>query len=189
MAEQASALPTLPLRISDLARRSDRSFEITPNATERALIATELGIRGIKKLRFSGQIAPVGKSDWRLDADLGATVVQECVVTLGPVTTRIDEAVTRIYVTEMPEILPGEVEMPEDDSVDPLPEVLDVAQVMIEALSLALPPFPRVPGATLEADQFAQAAKAAMSDDEARPFAGLAALRETLEKNDSDPED
>ncbi len=77
--------------------------------------------------------------DWRLEAKLGATVVQPCVVTAEPVTTRIDDPVTRRYLAQMPEPQGDEVEMPEDDSAEPLPDVLDLSAVMAEALALALP--------------------------------------------------
>ena len=62
-----------------------------PDAAARGALAEELGLLDLRKLRLSGRITPDGDSGWRLDATLGATVVQPCVVTLQPVTTRIDE--------------------------------------------------------------------------------------------------
>ena len=67
---------------------------------------------------------------------LGATVTQACVVTLAPVITRIEETVTRRYLADMPEPEGEEVEMPEDDSAEPLPVIIDPGAVMIEALAL-----------------------------------------------------
>ena len=140
--------------------------------------------RGVKKLRFTGSLSPQGRKDWSLLADLGATVVQDCVVTLDPVTTRIDEPVTRSYVAEIPEIEASEIEMPVDDTVEKLPETLDLALVMIEALALALPSYPRAAGADLTQAVFAEPGVTPMSDDDAKPFAGLGALRESLENKD-----
>ncbi len=40
-----------------------------------------------------------------------------------------------------------EAEMPEDDTAEPLPEVIDPGAVMFEALALALPDYPRAPKA------------------------------------------
>lgn len=175
-------LPQSPLRLADLATRKATLFELTPTADERKAIAAELGIIGVKKLRFNGQIAPQGKTDWTMTADLGATVVQECVVTLTPVTTRIDEPLTRSYVADLPEPEASEVEMPEDDTVEPLPATLDLAQVMIEALTLALPPYPRTDGADLGEAVFTAPGVVPMRDEDAKPFAGLQSLRESLEK-------
>ncbi|MFA8442921.1 DUF177 domain-containing protein [Yoonia sp.] len=177
-------LPKSHLRLADLATRKPTAFDLSPTADERKAIAAELGIVGIKKLRFTGALAPQGRHDWALTADLGATVVQECVVTLDAVTTRIDEELTRSYVADMPEIEASEVEMPVDDTVEALPETLDLAQVMIEALTLALPLYPRAKGADLSQAVFAEPGVAPMTDDDAKPFAGLGALRERLENKD-----
>jgi hypothetical protein len=77
-------------------------------------------------------------------------VVQPCVVTLAPVTTRIEEKVERRFRADLPEPAPGaEVEMPEDDALEPLPETLDLGRVLIEALALAVPEYPRADGASL----------------------------------------
>ena len=177
-------LPHHPIRLADLPNSRETIFELVPTAGERAAVAAELGIVGLKKLRFAGALAPVGKGDWRLTADLGATVVQECVVTLDPVSTRLDEAVTRTYLAETPEILTGEIEMPEDDTAEALPETLDLAEVMIEALALSLPLYPRKEGAALGEAVFAQQGIAPMRDEDTKPFASLAGLRENLEKKD-----
>lgn len=177
-------LPKSHLRLADLATRKPTEFALVPTADERKAIAAELGILGIRKLRFAGALAPRGRQDWTLTADLGATVVQECVVTLAPVTTRLDEKLTRNYVADLPEIEAAEVEMPEDDTVEALPETLDLAQVMIEALSLALPLYPRAEGAELSDAVFADPGVTPMTDDDTKPFAGLGALRESLEKKD-----
>ena len=177
-------LPRSPLRISDLATRKVTEFTLTPDADERAAVADALGIIGIKKLRFEGELRPQGKADWVLNATLGATVVQPCVVTLDPVSTRIDEEIARSYVAGLPEPTAGEAEMPEDDSVEPLPVTLDLAEVMIEALALALPQYPRADGAALGEAVFAAPGTAPMKDEDAKPFAGLAGLRESLEKKD-----
>lgn len=175
-------LPKSHLRLAELATRKPTAFELVPTADDRKAIAAELGIVGIKKLRFTGALAPQGRQDWTLTADLGATVVQDCGVTLDPVTTRIDEGVSRNYVADMPEIEAAELEMPQDDTTEALPETLDLAQVMIEALSLALPPFPRSAGADLSEAVFTEPGTAPMTDEDARPFAALGALRESLEK-------
>lgn len=163
------------LRLDD-GGRSPRAFALAPTAEVRAALAARLGIPWIRKLRFVGALEPEGGSDWRLAAELGATAVQTCVVTLGPVTTRIDESVERRYLAETPEPTgDDEIEMP-DDTVEPLPAALDVGAVMAEALALALPEWPRAEGAELERSAFAGPGTRPMTDDDARPFAGLGSL-------------
>lgn len=184
-----TALPHHILRLSDLAGRQPKEIVIEPDAAGRAAVAGALGIRGVRKLRFAATLAPLGRRDWQLTGQLGATVVQDCVVTLDPVTTRIDEPVARTYMADLPEPEPGEVEMPEDDTVDPLPATLDLAEVMMEALALALPPYPRADGVSFEDAVAAPAGATPLTDTEIKPFAGLAALRETLEKKGGDSDD
>lgn len=173
-------LPRTQIRLSDLSNRKASDILLEPDATERAAIADVLGIPAIRKLRFHARLVPQGQRDWRLEARLGATVVQDCVVTLAPVTTRIDEDVTRSYLAQKPEIGATEIEMPEDDTVEALPETLDLAAVMIEALALALPPYPRATDADAAEAVFTEPGKAALRDEDVRPFAGLAGLRDSL---------
>lgn len=177
-------LPQSHLRLADLTNRRGTDFDLMPTADERKAVAAEIGISGVKKLRFSGHLEPVGPKDWALIGVLGATVVQPCVATLDPVTTRIDEPIKRNYVAYIAEIEANEVEMPDDDTVEALPASLDLAQVMIEALSLALPLYPRSADAPPSDAVFTQPGVKPMTDDDAKPFAGLGALREHLENKD-----
>lgn len=179
-----------PVRLSALKAAQDHKFELVPDETTRAEIAARLELSALRKLSFRGSLTPEGKRDWRLTGQLGATVVQPCVVTLEPVTTRIDVPLTRLYLAHMPD-LPDEeeVEMPEDDSVEPMPDQLLLAEVMEEALALNLPLYPRAAGADLGQAVFAEPGVAALTDEDTKPFAGLAALKNRLsggDENDSD---
>lgn len=173
-------LPSHTIRLSDLTAREATDVLLEPDAAARAALAAALGIPAIRKLRFDARLAPRGKRDWVLRADLGATVVQDCVATLAPVTTRIDEAVQRVYLAAYEEPEGGEVEMPEDDTAEPLPATLDLYAVLHEALALALPPFPRAGGAAPADTAVTEPGKTPMTEAEAKPFAGLAGLRDKL---------
>lgn len=174
------AAPTA-LRPDRLDTEGPTAFALTPDAGRRREIASILGLSALKKLAFLGEIAPDGRRDWRLTAALGATVVQPCGVTLEPVVTRIDEAVSRRFLLDWAEPEGDEVEMPEDDTAGPIPAVIDLEEIMLEALALAIPPYPRAPG--LEPVEIsAQPPGAAAIDAEgSRPFAALAALRDSLD--------
>ncbi len=173
--------PSHRLRLRDLPRTRPTEFEISPDAPERAAIAADLGIEGVRKLRFAGQLVPQGREDWEIQATLGATVVQSCVVTLAPVATRIDETLNRRLVADLP--VPGaevdEVEVPQED-VDALPETLDLGAVMTEALALALPLYPRAEGVEAASMQVTAPGVAPLTDEDAKPFAGLRDLRDRL---------
>ncbi len=178
------------LRVAAFAREGARSFQLAPDAAARARAAEELGITAIRKLRFEGQLFPEGRADWRLEAKLGATVVQPCVVTLNPVTTRIDEPVERRFLAKPPTVVEGsETEMPEDDTQEPLGDVIDLWALLLEALALALPPYPRAKGAELGDVRVTEPGKTPLGDEDARPFAGLKGLRDKLAVDVEEPDD
>ena len=167
------------LRLRDLRRSGGMPFELTPDAEARAALARELGLRGLRSLRLEGVVQPSGAEDWRLTGRLGATVVQDCVVTLEPVVTRIEEEVERLYAADFADPEEAEAEMA-DETREPLPAAIDLSAVACEALALALPAFPRAPGAEIGVARFAEDGVEPMDDEAARPFAGLAGLRDRM---------
>ncbi|MCV6584083.1 MAG: DUF177 domain-containing protein [Marinibacterium sp.] len=172
------------LRVADLSPHHPTPFALQPQAPALRAIADELGLLGLRKLRLEGTVEASGKRDWRLRATLGATVVQPCVITLDPVTTRIDVPVERLYLARYVDPDGEEAEMPEDDRIEPLPETLDLDALLIEALALNLPQYPRADGASLGEAVFTEPGETPMRDEDARPFAGLSALRDQLKKDE-----
>jgi uncharacterized metal-binding protein YceD (DUF177 family) len=167
----------LPLRVAELPPRRATPFHLRPDAQARAEIAEELDLSGLRKLDFAGELLPEGRRDWRLEARLGATVVQPCVVTAEPVVTRIETEVVRRFLQDLPKPEETEVEMPEDDTIEQLGTVIDPGAVMREALALALPDYPRKPGAELPQADFPPPGAAPIDDSRPNPFAVLAALK------------
>ena len=186
------------LRVGALSPHAPTAFDIRPDSAARQKIARDLDLPNLPALRFAGQVAAEGDEDWRLDAHLSARVVQPCVVTLAPVTTDLEEDVSRRFLAQMPDMLPTgahasaleseqeevEIELPEDENIDPLGREIDLWRVMVEALALALPLYPRAEGAALGQAQFAADGVTPLSDADLRPFAGLAALRDKLGKKE-----
>lgn len=180
-------MPAAVIRFDGLSAQGANEVSFEPDADARTAIAAALEISALKKCRLVGTLRPDGARDWVFEGMLGATVVQPCVVTLEPVTTRIDDPVTRRFVADWEEPEGVEVEMPEDDTSEPLEADVDLARIAIEALSLSLPAFPRRDGAALDETNFAAPGVVPMTDEDARPFAGLASLQDQLKKDD-DPQ-
>ncbi|HET9068016.1 MAG TPA: DUF177 domain-containing protein [Amaricoccus sp.] len=165
-------------------------FDIAPEPREAEALARLLDARSVRKMRFRGRLEPLAGGGWQLAASLGATVVQSCVVTLDPVTTRIDQRVQRTFLPETAalgaEIL---VDPEEEDEIEPLTDRIDLGRVAVEALALALPAYPRKPGASLPDAGGASGTGGrtgggegpADEEDGRRPFAALAALRGKLD--------
>jgi uncharacterized metal-binding protein YceD (DUF177 family) len=174
--------------LARLGRSQPQPVLLEPDAEARRAIAAEVGAQVLRKLRFEGVLRPEGKQDWRLEAKLGVTAVQPCVVTLEPVTTRIDVPVLRSYRADVADPDADEIEMPDDDTVEPLPATLDLLALITEAVALALPDYPRAPGVELGPAQFAAPGVAPMTDEDTKPLAGLAALRDKLLGSSEDDE-
>lgn len=181
--------PTPPsatsLRVANLSQTAPTPFSLRPDAAAMAALVQALDLSGLRKLSFEGSLKPTGDSDWQLKGRLGATVTQPCIATLEPVITRIDIDVVRTFIRDYIDIDAPEAEVPEDDSIEPLGAWIDPAVVMEEALALAVPEYPRKEDSQPTTTRVTEPGKTPMTDEEARPFAGLAALKQQLE-NDTD---
>jgi uncharacterized metal-binding protein YceD (DUF177 family) len=170
------------LELRQLRDLDGYDFDIAPSEPEAAALARLLDARAVRKLRFEGRLTPLPRGGWQLDGRLGATVVQTCVVTLEPVTTRVDQPLSRRF---LPEAAAGAAELvispDEDDEVEPLGDRIDLGLVATEALALALPAYPRKPGVTF-GPASADGGAPVIDESELKPFAALAALRGKLDK-------
>lgn len=178
-----SPITSPEVRVADLGPGSQHAVDIVFDNDRLAAGKDQLGILDLAKVRLIGKLIPERKTDWRLDAELGATVTQACVVTLDPVRTRIDTRISRLFTTHWSEPDPEtETEIPEDVNVDPLPPVIDLAQVALEEISLAMPDFPRSKDAALADSSAAPEGVTPLTDEDLKPFAALKALKEKMEK-------
>lgn len=179
---ELAALPlSHPFRVAALPNRKPTRFELKPDAATRRQIAAYLNIPTVKAMSFRGLLSPSGRHDYVLEADLTAVVEQACSITLAPVKAEIREKVLRRFIADFEVPEGDEAEMPEDDTVDPLGEVIDAGHIALEALALALPMFPRAPNAELGEAVFTAPGQKPLAQSDLRPFAGLAGLKAKLE--------
>lgn len=174
------------LGVSRLRGLTEIEFDISPDAAESAALARLMGAQALRKLRFAGRLTAAADGAWRLEGVLGATVIQTCVVSLDPVTTRVDVPVARLFVPGAPaagaEIVVVGDDADAEDEIEPLGAAIDLGLVATEALVLALPAYPRRADARLEVAASAPAGAAPLPEEaEVKPFAGLAALRAKMD--------
>lgn len=160
------------LRVSQLNPRQPNRIDLVPDEDARQRIAAALDLTAPPEARLTATITAAPNDAWLLEGRIAARVQQACVVTLGPVRTDIDEPVRRVYSPHATTPDGDEVEMP-DDEIEPLGPAIDVGAVLVEALALALPPYPRCEGAELPA---AATDPDDADEDARRPFKGLADL-------------
>jgi uncharacterized metal-binding protein YceD (DUF177 family) len=173
------------IRLSDIPKSKSMPFEINFSDRELVAIADILSSIAVKKMRIMGKISPSNAKDWVLTATVGATVTQACVVTLDPVQTRIDSPVIRTFVADYPSFADETVtKMTIDETTEPLIDEIDLTTIAIEAVALALPDYPRSQDAELETSIFSAPGITPMRDDDTKPFASLASLKDKLHKED-----
>lgn len=179
-----------PLRLADLPQRKATQIRLVPDAGHLESLADRMDVDEVRKVRLEGSLTPGPGRDWTFKWHLGATVVQPCRVTTEPVTTRIEEDIYRRYTPDFETPEGDEAEMPEDDTVEALPDVIDAGDILEEVLTLSIPPFPRAEGVD-DIDLTATPPGAEPIDDEKiKPFAALAALKAQMEADDEgDDED
>lgn len=156
------------LRVAHLNPNASTDFHLRPDDAVRAAIAAELGLDALSRLEFRGSLRAEGTEGWLLTGRLTARVVQPCVITLKPVRSDIDDPVRIQFSPHLSTPEGDEVEMP-DETLEPLGNFIDLTAIMVEALSLAIPAYPRAEGAALPAAATPDAPEA----DTRRPFAGL----------------
>jgi uncharacterized metal-binding protein YceD (DUF177 family) len=141
--------------------------EIAASAAERAALARRFDLVSLDRLGATVELARKGPELFELHAAFAAEFVQECVVTLDPVGGSVAGEFRLIYgPPEAEATAGGGVE--EAAAFEPLAgDAIDVGEAVAQEFSLALPVFPRRPGAVVESE---------LPAEEEGPFAALARL-------------
>ncbi len=156
---------------------SSRVFELVFDAQTLAELAKQTGAEKLEKFWANLKLTPRGSADWHLNGHLQVSATQLCSITLEPVKAPVNTSFERIYLANYQEPREREHEMQGETETEPLVEEIDLGALMVEVLCLALPDFPRAPGATFDRAIYTAPGIKAMSDDDAKPFAKLAELQ------------
>lgn len=173
-----------PFKVSSLPE-SGLSFRETADAGERAALAARFGALGVKRFAVEGKLRPEGRG-WRLKARVTARITQACVATLAPLDQIIDEPFERLYEPGAPDLDDAiDLDIEADDPPEPLGREIDPGEAAAQTAVLALDPYPRSDQADPVDIAAAPEGAAPLTDEDVRPkpFAGLAALKEKLEKD------
>ncbi|MEZ5864911.1 MAG: DUF177 domain-containing protein [Geminicoccaceae bacterium] len=169
------------MMLGELPERDGRPFAIAADPEECRRVALRLELVALTSLTFGGRLEHGPRPGvlilrGRLEAD----ATQRCVVTLEPVAAHLDVEIERYFVLG-PEAAVEEILIsPDDEEPEPLDgSWLDLGEIAVEELALALDPYPRA----ADADARLEAQRAAMGGDAGTDaagsaFAALAALRD-----------
>lgn len=153
-------------------RAPERRLTLTANPEVRAQIARGLDLEAVQRLDAE-IVVRCWLDGMEIEGRVEALVTRLCGVTLEPFDVAVDELLeVRIVPQGSPNAPRGEGEIVIDlEAEDPPDEAagdgVDPGAYVVEALALALDPFPRKPGVVFEAPA---------EEDTVSPFAALAAL-------------
>ncbi|MBP7253608.1 MAG: DUF177 domain-containing protein [Alphaproteobacteria bacterium] len=172
------------VEVEKIAPRGGHSMSITAEPAERVAVAKRLGLLELDSLiaNLTVERAADGVS-FTADGTFDADVVQECVVSLTPLSAKLHDIVAGHFVP--PQRLsmtgePEEIENPLAEIPEPIIDgTIDLGELVVQHLALALDPYPRQPGV----EPVLPRTVAPVADTQ-KPFAGLATLLKTKEKSD-----
>jgi uncharacterized metal-binding protein YceD (DUF177 family) len=153
-----------------------RAFEA--NDAVRAALADLAGLREIMSASASFDLKPKSGGRVHVTGEVRGRIEQTCVVTLDPVENEIDEVIDLMFAPseQIPSLsaLTEEAAASDEEIPDP-PEpivngMIDLGRLAIDALFLAIDPYPRRPDAVFEPS-------AEIANPADHPFAALKALQ------------
>jgi uncharacterized metal-binding protein YceD (DUF177 family) len=156
---------------------AEEYFEVSEAACR--AIAAAFSVNAIEDFTARLNISRVARDEFQVEGNFKATVGQTCIVTLQPIRTRLDQDVTRRYRLVARGASRSRVEdvAVDEDATEIIESTrIDLAAPVLEELSLAIDPYPRLEGA-----EFENAAKDEAAEDS--PFAVLKALKGNEEKS------
>ena len=121
---------------------------------ERAAFTRRLGLLSLDRLAARVSWRREASGIIRLEGELEAVLSQSCVVTLEPVAAQVTERFVRYFVRGAPVAEAEVVIDPEaDDPPEPLADgLVDLGEIVVQQLALALDPDPRAAGSALPAE-------------------------------------
>lgn len=153
--------------------RDGERIDLVAGDAEREAIAERLGLVALDALKVHAVLAREGD---KVEAKgrIQAACAQACVATGEPVPERIDEAFTLKFLPEPKGRGEEEIELAEDDLDIVFHDGgrIAIGEALVDTLSLALDPYPRGPNADAALKD-----AGVLSEEEAGPFAALAALK------------
>jgi uncharacterized metal-binding protein YceD (DUF177 family) len=169
----AWSVPVVVADIPDTGRR----LNLVADEPTRQAVAKIAALAALPRLEAEFDLTRHGDGV-RVTGHVTATVVQNCVVTLDPVESSIDETVDLEFQPQ-DATAPGAAglqSLEADEAPEPLRDgLVDLGAVAVEFLILGIDPYPRSPGAVFDAP--------AAEDPSSHPFAALAALKSGGDRN------
>ena len=163
-----------PFWLAEFGDSPEHKIEIVATPAERDALAARFSLLSLDALEAQLTVYDDPIGEIVVEGELQARLVQQCVVTLAPVSSTVSSSFDQRY-TLNPADPDDEQEFGPDDIEPPEPVVgdsIDLGELVAQFLLLSINPYPRAPDAEGESVQYSSETP----DD--GPFAALARLRE-----------
>ena len=154
--------------------RDGERLDLVANEAERRFIAGRLALGALDRLEAHVTLSRTGPAI-RAEGRMVAAVEQSCVITGEPVAAHIDEPFAMLFMPEpKADARDDEVELGEEDCDVVFYDggEIDLGSAIADTLALSIDPYPR----SASADAALKEA-GVLSEEQASPFAALAALK------------
>jgi len=163
-------------KLRHLPTAGGHGFALEASPEECRAVARRLELVTLDDFSFEGRIEKGPRTGiFIVRGTIEATFTQRCVVTLEPVPARLEVPVERYFVVDGTADANEVVVSPDDEEPEPIDgDLLDLGEIAVEELSLAIDPYPHAADAPAVLRSYNDAADAAARS----AFAALAALRD-----------
>lgn len=161
--------------------RAGERIDLVATEPERERIIRDLDLGGLSRLSGHALIELQG-AVVRATGRVQASLTQMCIVTGDPIAAHVDEPFDVKFILANEAVASdSETELGSEDCdvIFHDGSIIELGVAMVDTLALAIDPFPRCAGADA-----ALKAAGILTEAEAGPFAGLAALKEKLDRGD-----
>ncbi|PBB79472.1 metal-binding protein [Mesorhizobium sp. WSM3879] len=147
--------------VANVARLPQKGLPVAIEADERqrAALAAEHDLLSVESYRAELLVASWKRNGVKVSGRIEADITQACIVTLDPVAAHIDEPVEALFLPEQSKLGRegfdggGEIVLDADGPDSPETfsgDTIDVGALAEQFFGLAIDPYPRKPGASLE---------------------------------------
>ena len=174
----------IPLKV--LRQTKKFTFQYTSNLKELTELTRILKIEELKAFSFHGQFFQLNENDYMLRASFNATLVQLCIISLNPIRTKISNKINQSYSDEDNNQKTNHL-LIDHDSIEKeqIKSEINVGDIMLEALSLEIPLYPKKKNAKFEGITVTESEIKPLDQTLNNPFLSLKKLklRNKLKKN------
>ena len=175
------------LRFSELNQSKPFGFHLRLSNQKVSELIKRLDVLNIKKVSLVGSLSPLSIDEWSLKAVLKATVKQKCVISLKPVQTVVNDTISRTFSALA---LHNNYEADDDgtspvifdDRLHQLNDAIDLAEIILEELTLILPLYPKIEGAELGCYSVTEPGVKPLNEETIKPFVQLSEFKDKLLK-------